>query len=394
MEQELIQHYMETVRMYQQNMATIFRTMGPLLRSSRIPRQSDHENVNVNINNNSQLSPVRIEEVEQPQQPPQDRPVVTVHNTNNASDSNINNNNNNNNISNMGRNLLNTILSPLNNTINNTTRSSRNNDTNNRIPGMFSYYSNSVSNNPQYVNNIGSYRRRYNIAPFDFFRNRQSFGLNSTRHRRLTTEMFDNLTEELVYSDLSTNYDVCPIDLVPFDASENVVRIRHCGHIFRGPNIRRWLQTNYVCPVCRCNLINVYNQMNIENQPEMNEVDNQTNDSEMNNTEMNNTETNNTEMNEEILDNELNNLIEEERNNENGRNENVDNSETKEEENDETNDETNNIFDRSLEETLVNTFNNAIQTTLNDVSLNADLNIQYLFFNPNDQLNSTNSNDE
>lgn len=380
MEQELIQQYMETVRMYQQNMATIFRTMGPLLRSSRIPRQSDHENVNVNINNNSQPSPVRIEEVEQPQPPPQDRPVVTVHNTNNTSDSNINN---------MGRNLLNTILSPLNNTINVTsTTPSRNNHNNVRIPGMFSYYSNSVSNNPQYVNNIGSYRRRYNIAPFDFFRNRQSFGLNSTGHRRLTTEMIDNLTEELVYSDLSTNYDVCPIDLVPFDASENVVRIRHCGHIFRGPNIRRWLQTNYVCPVCRCNLINVYNQMNIENQPEMNEDDNQTNDSEMNDVETNNTEMNNTETNEEILDNELNNLIEEERNNENGGNENIDNSETKEEENDETN-----IFDRSLEETLVNTFNNAIQTTLNDASLNADLNIQYLFFNPNDQLNSSNSND-
>ena len=369
MEQELIQQYMETVRLYQQNMATIFRTMGPLLRTSRMTRQGDHTNTNTTLNNvsyNSQTSPISQRNVQdQTQYNTQTTPITSVRNIDQTLNSNV---------STMGRNLLNTILSPLNNNVSNI-RSSTQRDTNNiHVPGMFSYYSNLVSNNNiPHVRNAGNYRRRHNNIPFNFFGNRNSFTLgNNNSALILSTEMINQITEELVYSDLSTNYDVCPIDLIPFDASENVVRITHCGHIFRGPNIRRWLQTNHVCPVCRCNLINIYNNMSDNNQQ-----GNQNNTSHTN---------------EEILDNELNNLIEEERTNENHDNqENIgenqyDGNETKEEETEE------NTVGNTLEETLINTFNNAIQTTLNDASLNADLNIQYLFFNPDDQINSSNRN--
>ena len=59
-------------------------------------------------------------------------------------------------------------------------------------------------------------------------------------------------TELLVYSDLSDNYHtICPIDQLDLEPTDYILRIRHCGHIFREMNLRRHFRNSPRCPICR-----------------------------------------------------------------------------------------------------------------------------------------------
>lgn len=59
-------------------------------------------------------------------------------------------------------------------------------------------------------------------------------------------------TEILVWSDISDNYQThCPIDMQDFTGNDSILRIRHCGHIFREMNLRRHFRNNTRCPICR-----------------------------------------------------------------------------------------------------------------------------------------------
>ena len=62
-------------------------------------------------------------------------------------------------------------------------------------------------------------------------------------------------TEVLIYSQLSPAvHDVqfrCPIDLLEFSPEDTILRIRHCGHIFREMNLRRHFRRHPRCPICR-----------------------------------------------------------------------------------------------------------------------------------------------
>ncbi|ANS04294.1 hypothetical protein [uncultured Mediterranean phage] len=64
-----------------------------------------------------------------------------------------------------------------------------------------------------------------------------------------------NATEVVIYSQLSqVTRDTqlrCPIDIVEFSAEDTVLRIRHCGHIFREMNLRQHFRRNPRCPLCR-----------------------------------------------------------------------------------------------------------------------------------------------
>lgn len=51
-----------------------------------------------------------------------------------------------------------------------------------------------------------------------------------------------------------------PIDLTPFHANEEIVRIRHCGHLFRETNLREWFRTSVHCPLCRYDIREYSNQ--------------------------------------------------------------------------------------------------------------------------------------
>lgn len=59
-------------------------------------------------------------------------------------------------------------------------------------------------------------------------------------------------TELLIWSDISDNYQThCPIDMQDFSGNDSILRIRHCGHIFREMNLRRHFRNSTRCPLCR-----------------------------------------------------------------------------------------------------------------------------------------------
>ena len=58
-------------------------------------------------------------------------------------------------------------------------------------------------------------------------------------------------TELLVYSDISTNQLICPITQQNFLPTDNILRIRHCGHFFSANGLRSWLRSHHDCPMCR-----------------------------------------------------------------------------------------------------------------------------------------------
>jgi hypothetical protein len=60
-------------------------------------------------------------------------------------------------------------------------------------------------------------------------------------------------TSILTYSDISGEniQERCPIDLIDFSANDSVIRIIHCGHIFREMNIRQHFRNSPRCPICR-----------------------------------------------------------------------------------------------------------------------------------------------
>jgi hypothetical protein len=66
---------------------------------------------------------------------------------------------------------------------------------------------------------------------------------NATENVLYTTETFPEITQ-------------CPISLDEFEDGEVVCQIRHCRHIFKARNIRRWFETHTCCPVCRHDLEN------------------------------------------------------------------------------------------------------------------------------------------
>ena len=55
---------------------------------------------------------------------------------------------------------------------------------------------------------------------------------------------------------LDTDSTSCPISLVSFDSSSNILRINRCGHVFDANFLRRWFRQDSRCPVCRYNINN------------------------------------------------------------------------------------------------------------------------------------------
>lgn len=69
-----------------------------------------------------------------------------------------------------------------------------------------------------------------------------------------TEDEITQFTESLVYSDISTNQLMCPIQQRNFTPTDRVLRIRHCGHVFVEDGLRRWFRSSSECPVCRFNI--------------------------------------------------------------------------------------------------------------------------------------------
>ena len=76
--------------------------------------------------------------------------------------------------------------------------------------------------------------------------------LSSPVRIRPSRHQISEATELILYGDLSDNYHtICPIDQQDFNPRDYVLRIRHCGHIFREMNLRRHFRSSPRCPICR-----------------------------------------------------------------------------------------------------------------------------------------------
>ena len=79
--------------------------------------------------------------------------------------------------------------------------------------------------------------------------------------------------EIIPFSSIENNtQEICPIDQVPFEENENVMRIRFCGHIFRENNLRENFRYRSTCPVCRHNIITTVTHNHNFNSPTENNI--------------------------------------------------------------------------------------------------------------------------
>lgn len=73
----------------------------------------------------------------------------------------------------------------------------------------------------------------------------------------LSPEQFARSTEQFIYNgiDISGNErERCPICFDEFQQGEHLIKILHCGHIFKTVPLNNWFLRSSTCPVCRYDL--------------------------------------------------------------------------------------------------------------------------------------------
>ena len=67
-----------------------------------------------------------------------------------------------------------------------------------------------------------------------------------------TRAQIENATRRTRYGDITRPVNTsCPISLDSFTDDDNVIMIRHCGHIFKVDEFNSWFGSHCRCPVCR-----------------------------------------------------------------------------------------------------------------------------------------------
>lgn len=124
-------------------------------------------------------------------------------------------------------------------------------------------------------------RQRRNASTGNDFLNLFDFlttSINSSeyrlRPRRLSAEEINQTCTRLLFSDVSSNITQCPISLEELSQDDYILKINHCGHIFKEENLRRVFETNSRCPLCRYNLLE---ELNTEENSQTSSITNQTN---------------------------------------------------------------------------------------------------------------------
>ena len=79
---------------------------------------------------------------------------------------------------------------------------------------------------------------------------------DSPRTLNMSNDEIDAATTHSLYEptvDSSNNpvSDTCPITMETLQGGDSVLRINHCGHIFKEGALRTWLARDGRCPVCR-----------------------------------------------------------------------------------------------------------------------------------------------
>jgi len=83
----------------------------------------------------------------------------------------------------------------------------------------------------------------------------QRNGTTTTPGLTLSPEQFSRSTEQIIYSDISGNErERCPISFDEFQQGEHLIKILHCGHIFKTVPLNNWFLRSSTCPVCRYDL--------------------------------------------------------------------------------------------------------------------------------------------
>jgi hypothetical protein len=73
-------------------------------------------------------------------------------------------------------------------------------------------------------------------------------------------------TRNMVFSDIINPINTsCPISLERFNNDDNVLIIRHCGHIFNNIGLTSWFASNCRCPVCRYDIRDYSSNINLDN---------------------------------------------------------------------------------------------------------------------------------
>ena len=109
---------------------------------------------------------------------------------------------------------------------------------------------------------------------FDFLTTNMNSSEYRLRPRRLSAEEINQTCTRLLFSDVSSNITQCPISLEELSQNDYILKINHCGHIFKEENLRRVFETNSRCPLCRYNLLE---ELNTEQNSQTNSNTNQTN---------------------------------------------------------------------------------------------------------------------
>ena len=185
---------------------------------------------------------------------------------------------------------------------------------------------------------------------------------------RPTTREIAIATEVIPYRDANDDQQTrCPIDLQTFEPEENVIRIIHCGHIFRENNLIRWFSNNVRCPLCRYD-IREYNPLNTIRNPYHNMSSETTNNDEINNTE---DDTRNLSENESELENHSQHIpITSEQQDDQREGEENEQSESQQSESD--SEEKNNESDDEFDNQFSNILNNASSNPNNNISSNSN----------------------
>ena len=152
---------------------------------------------------------------------------------------------------------------PVTSQTNNNNTNNRSNNTNNRSNNT-NNRSNNNTNRSALITQLRDWFRNNelssqyvlefeNITPLVLSNmNNLNSSVNNTSFN-LTTQEIQNATE-LFINDSSNNiltYTTCPISLEEFRDGEPLIRINHCGHIFKAFELQRWFLRNTKCPSCR-----------------------------------------------------------------------------------------------------------------------------------------------
>jgi hypothetical protein len=82
------------------------------------------------------------------------------------------------------------------------------------------------------------------------------FGITNRAEPRLTQTQLNERVQYVPFGTIANPLNnICSITHDVFEPTQQVARIRHCGHIFNSTSLEQWLRINNTCPTCRHNLL-------------------------------------------------------------------------------------------------------------------------------------------